>query len=66
MDAFAGTFTYEFPNAEGVLATLFEELGKNSAQHGIQDWGVSQTTYVPPPLPPQHQQRGGAGPFLSH
>jgi len=46
LDSFAGNFSYEFPYRPNVLADLFEELTERASEHGIVDWGISQTTYA--------------------
>ena len=46
-DSFAGMKTMEFAAASdgpSLLATLFKEMEERSKEHGVRDWGISQTT----------------------
>ncbi|KAJ3333017.1 hypothetical protein HDU76_012101 [Blyttiomyces sp. JEL0837] len=44
VDAFATNTSYEFPSKPGVISYLFEAVEKSKNEHGILDWGISQTT----------------------
>eukprot|EP00160_Parvularia_atlantis_P010481 Unigene2049_Nuclearia_a/m.6373 Unigene2049_Nuclearia_a/g.6373 ORF Unigene2049_Nuclearia_a/g.6373 Unigene2049_Nuclearia_a/m.6373 type:complete len:631 (-) Unigene2049_Nuclearia_a:124-2016(-) len=44
IDSFAGNFSYEFPAKENAVARVFDDLSQNAKQHGIVDWGLSQTS----------------------
>ena len=45
LDNFATSITYEFPYQDGTVSGLFDALTQASRDHGIQDWGISQTRY---------------------
>ncbi|KAJ1548585.1 hypothetical protein HK405_002324 [Cladochytrium tenue] len=44
IDAFATSSSYEFAASPGAIPGLFEVIEAGRAEHGIMDWGVSQTT----------------------
>lgn len=44
VDAFSTSVSYEFKPVGGELATLFSKVEANKGAHGIDDWGLSQTT----------------------
>ena len=42
VDEFTGTFSYEFQAQE--ISSLLREIGEHKDEHGIQFWGITQTT----------------------
>ena len=45
LDDFASSVTYEFPLHDGAVARVFDAMTQHAQQHGILDWGLSQTRY---------------------
>ncbi|KAJ3203256.1 hypothetical protein HDU67_010287, partial [Dinochytrium kinnereticum] len=44
IDAFATNTSYEFPPSNGIISSLFQQIEAGKSDHGILDWGISQTT----------------------
>ncbi|RKP20028.1 hypothetical protein ROZALSC1DRAFT_28441 [Rozella allomycis CSF55] len=44
IDSFATNTSYEFSVEKGLIPRLFKEIEFNKHNHGIEDWGLSQTT----------------------
>lgn len=73
LDNFTTNVSYEFQPAPGLIPRLFDEIQRNKADHGIEDWGISQTTLEEVFLriirgKPPHRQAAGvaAQPALVH
>ncbi len=43
LDSFTTNVSYEFKPTPGLIAKIFFEIETNKKQHGIDDWGLSQT-----------------------
>jgi hypothetical protein len=43
IDNFEGLFSYEFVPPNGYLSTLFDRVEAEKSNHGILDWGLSQS-----------------------
>ncbi|KAI8361481.1 P-loop containing nucleoside triphosphate hydrolase protein [Mortierella sp. GBAus27b] len=44
LDAFVTSESWEFESQPGLIQRLFEEIEAHKHEHGIDDWGLSQTT----------------------
>ncbi|KAF9437391.1 hypothetical protein BGZ76_000926 [Entomortierella beljakovae] len=44
LDSFVTSESWEFEATPGLIQTLFEEITAHKHEHGIDDWGLSQTT----------------------
>ncbi|KAF9279124.1 hypothetical protein BGZ68_008118 [Mortierella alpina] len=44
LDSFVTSESWEFETAPGLIQRLFEEIENHKLEHGIDDWGLSQTT----------------------
>ncbi|KAF9914359.1 hypothetical protein BX616_008450 [Lobosporangium transversale] len=44
LDSFVTSESWEFDNSPGLIQRLFEEIEAHKHEHGIDDWGLSQTT----------------------
>ena len=44
LDSFTTNSSYEFKSEQGTISNLFKLIESNKKEHGILDWGVSQTT----------------------
>ncbi|KAI8815091.1 hypothetical protein BJ742DRAFT_659980, partial [Cladochytrium replicatum] len=45
VDSFATLASYEFvPDPPGIIASLFETIEAGKREHGVEDWGLSQTS----------------------
>ncbi|RUS17892.1 hypothetical protein BC938DRAFT_476136, partial [Jimgerdemannia flammicorona] len=44
LDSFLIQVSYEFEVRPGVIPFLFEEIEAHKTEHGIDDWGLSQTS----------------------
>ncbi|KAK3828786.1 MAG: hypothetical protein J3Q66DRAFT_307161 [Benniella sp.] len=44
LDAFVTSESWEFETQPGLIQRLFEEIEAHKHEHGIDDWGLSQTT----------------------
>jgi len=43
LDNFVSSITYEFSPQDGAVSRMFDALTKEAGEHGILDWGISQT-----------------------
>jgi len=43
LDDFVSSITYEFSPQDGAVSRMFDALTKEAGEHGILDWGISQT-----------------------
>jgi hypothetical protein len=44
LDAFTTNTSYEFPVTAGVVGGLFKQVEAGKAEHGLIDWGISETS----------------------
>ena len=44
LDSFVTNVSFEFEASPGLIPSLFDNIGEFGSEHGIEDWGLSQTS----------------------